>query len=84
MEPRKYDDKTCIIVVDINSLTVGLIVDTVNEVADIPENRIDPPPRTHSGMQSNYIKGMGKQENDVKILLNVDSLLFEEEFEQIN
>lgn len=75
LEKRDYDDRTCIIVVDVNEVTVGLIVDTVNEVVDIPEDQIDAPPATHSGIESNYINGMGKVGNKVKILLDVENVL---------
>ena len=74
---------TCIIVVKINDLSVGLIVDTVNEVIDIPENQLDPPPKTHSGIGSSFIKGMGKVDGAVKILLDIEKILYEEEQEQV-
>ncbi len=80
---REHDDRTCIIVVEVQDLQIGLIVDMVKEVIDIPSEKIDQPPRTHSGIQSNYIEGMGKIGNEVKILLNVEKTLFEEELEQI-
>ncbi len=83
LESRDYDDRTCIIVVKINDLSVGLIVDTVNEVIDIPESQMDPPPKTHSGVGSSYIKGMGKVGSDVKILLDIEKILYEEELEQV-
>lgn len=83
LETRDYDDRTCIIVVNINDISVGLIVDTVNEVVDIPESEIDPPPKTHSGVGSNYIQGMGKIGSKVKILLDIEKILYEEELEQI-
>jgi purine-binding chemotaxis protein CheW len=83
LETRDYDDRTCIIVVKINDLSVGLIVDTVNEVIDIPENQMDPPPKTHAGVGSSYIKGMGKVDNDVKILLDIEKILYDEELEQV-
>ncbi|MBU3917122.1 chemotaxis protein CheW, partial [bacterium] len=75
--------RTCIVVVNINNIAVGLVVDTVNEVLDISEAQIDPPPRTHSGIKSNYILGMGKFGNQVKILLDIEKILQEEELEKI-
>ena len=84
LEPREYDDRTCIIVVDINDIAIGLVVDTVNEVLNIPEDQVDPPPKTHSGIKNNYIMGMGKVENQVKILLDIEMILQEEELEQID
>jgi len=79
MEERAYDERTCIIVVDINETAVGLLVDKVNEVADIPEQDVEPPPKTAKGVSSRFIKGLGKIGKEVKILLKVDKLLFDEE-----
>lgn len=79
LELREYDDRTCIIVVDYEETAVGLIVDTVNEVVDIPEDQIDPPPRARSGIDSSYIWGMGKIGKQVNILLNLGKVLFVEE-----
>ncbi len=83
MEKREYDERTCIVVVDINETAVGLVVDQVSEVADIPESQVEPPPSTGRGKTSRYLKGMGKMDDEVKILLNVEKLLYEEELEQI-
>ncbi|MDH3393267.1 MAG: chemotaxis protein CheW [Desulfobulbaceae bacterium] len=80
---RDYDERTCIMVVDINGTAVGLVVDKVNEVADIPEADVEPPPRSSKGASSRYLKGMGKVENEVRILLNVDRLLFDDEMTQL-
>lgn len=74
---RDYDDRTCIVVVNVDEKSVGLVVDKVNEVADIPMDQIEPPPRAgRSG--GSYIQGMGKIGEEVKILLAVDRLLYGE------
>ncbi|OHB25680.1 MAG: chemotaxis protein CheW [Desulfuromonadaceae bacterium GWC2_58_13] len=78
MPTRDYDDRTCIIVVDVDDKSVGLVVDKVNEVADIPDHQIEPPPRTNRE-STRYIQGLGKIGNEVKILLNVQRLLFSDE-----
>ncbi|MDH5297922.1 MAG: chemotaxis protein CheW [Desulfobulbaceae bacterium] len=80
---REYDERTCIIVVDISGTAVGLVVDQVNEVADIPEEQVEPPPRTTKGATSRFLKGMGKVDDEVRILLNVDKLLYDEEMEKL-
>ncbi|MCO4782568.1 MAG: purine-binding chemotaxis protein CheW [Candidatus Cloacimonetes bacterium] len=80
----EYHDRTCIIVVNIQDKSVGLIIDEVAEVANIPASLIDPPPNINHGGSSRYIEGMGKLENQVVILLDVNKLLFEAELEQIN
>lgn len=76
-----HTDRTCIIVLNIKELIVGLIVDTVSEVLDISQNQIDPPPAISKGESSRYIKGMGKMEENVIILLDAKNLLFTDEMQ---
>lgn len=76
-----YNDRTCIIVVDINETSVGLIVDNVSEVLDIADENIVPPPDVKTGFQNRYIKGVGKVEEDVKLLLDCNKLFEEREVE---
>ncbi|MBN1141887.1 MAG: purine-binding chemotaxis protein CheW [Deltaproteobacteria bacterium] len=81
LPPRDYDDRTCIVVVNVDEKSVGLVVDKVNEVASIPDDQIEPPPRADRD-GCNYIQGIGKMGEEVKILLEVKRLLFTEEMEQ--
>jgi purine-binding chemotaxis protein CheW len=79
VEERPYDDRTCIIVININEQPVGLIVDRVLEVLDIPKSEIEPPPMMRKGRSNRFIQGMGKVGDQVKMLLNASKLLFDEE-----
>jgi purine-binding chemotaxis protein CheW len=72
---RKYDERTCIVVVNISNMAVGLIVDSVSEVIDIPAQNIEPPPKINKGESSRFIKGLGKVGEEVKILLEIQQLL---------
>ncbi len=76
---RDYDNRTTIIVLELDGVSTGLVVDRVNEVLDIPEADIDPPPRWHGTGQNGIIKGLGKQNDGVSIILNVRRLLEDEE-----
>jgi purine-binding chemotaxis protein CheW len=76
---RPYDDRTCIIVINIDEQPVGLIVDRVLEVLDIQKGEIEPPPKIRKGKSNRFIQGMGKVGDQVKILLNANKLLFDEE-----
>lgn len=82
---RDYDDRTCIVVVKIKETILGFIVDTVEEVVVISQNNIEPPPKFKQAgkISGNYISGMGKTGEQVKILLDVRKILFEEELEKI-
>lgn len=83
-DPKDYNDRTCIIVVEISDISVGLIVDTVAEVISIGDESIVPPPEVNKGYQRKYIKAIGKVGEEVKLLLNCNKLLNEDETENIN
>ena len=78
---RDYDDRTCIIVVNIDEVSVGLIVDSVAEVQDIESGNIEPLSRIKKSASQNFISGLGKVGNEVKILLDIRKLLFDEELD---
>lgn len=81
--PKEYDERTCIIITHMGDVPVGVIVDTVNEVLDIPPEMISPPPSVQKGAAHRFINGLGRVGNDVKILLNAEKLLHENELEML-
>jgi len=83
MPARAYDERTCIIVVNINDVQLGLVVDTVNEVMTIDEADVSAPPRVDTSESARYIKGMGKVGEEVRILLDGRKLLLCEETEAL-
>lgn len=83
MPEKEYNDRTCTIVINVNDQSVGLIVDQVSEVLDIPKSNIEPPPRVHKGESSKFIQGMGKVGEKVKIILNADKLLYGDDLEAV-
>ena len=76
---REYDDRTCIVVVDIDQIAVGLIVDTVTGVVSIEAKDVEPPPKTRQTGDMQFILGMGKHDGKIIVLLNVHKLLREDE-----
>lgn len=78
MSPRDYDERTCIIVIETKSTTVGLIVDTVSEVLEIPADKIEAAHQFHKGYGNQFMQGMGKVGDSVKILLDASALLFKD------
>lgn len=79
---REYNDRTCVIVIDIKDVSIGLIVDSVAEVLSIPESEIVSPPEV-SKNNNKYIKGIGKVGSEVKLILDCDKLLNEEVVESL-
>lgn len=78
-EPIDYNDRTCIIVIEIADTTVGLIVDNVAEVLAINDEAIAPPPDHRTGAQNRYIAGIGKVSNLVVLLISCEKLFEEDE-----
>jgi len=79
MPEREYDDRTCTVVVSVSGTAVGLVVDTVREVVDIPESQIELPPEMAEVSTQHYIRGLGKVGDGVKILLDVERLVRRED-----
>lgn len=70
-----YTDRTCIVVLNVEEKTAGLIVDEVAEVMDIPEESISAPPDSGNRQKNRFILGMGLIGEQVKIILDVNKLL---------
>ncbi len=72
----EYDERTCIVVVEVQEMTVGLIIDEVSEVLTIEAQDIVPPPSLKEA-HSNYINGISRTDGKVKLLLDCAALLYE-------
>jgi len=80
-EPFEYNDRTCIIVVDVKATTVGLIVEKIAEAVEIKDDNILPPPTISrvDRIQNKYVYGIAKVGDSVKLLLDPERLLGDEE-----
>ncbi|HEX2938459.1 MAG TPA: chemotaxis protein CheW [Ruminiclostridium sp.] len=83
-QPCEYDDRTCIVIVNIGGISAGLIVDKVAEVLNIEDSEIAPPPDFRTGFQNKYINGIGKLKDKVVLLLDCEKLFKEDELEEIS
>ncbi len=79
MESIPYSERTCIIVVEIDSdsetVLIGIVVDAVSEVLNIQKEEIEESPTFGTKLDTDYILGMAKMEGGVKILLDIDRVL---------
>ncbi|GAB1408871.1 chemotaxis protein CheW [Desulfovibrionales bacterium] len=83
LSARNHDKNTRIIVIEINSMIVGFVVDSVSEVLRLPASTVEPPPPVVSGLDSDYISGVGKLEDRLLIMLDLNRLLSSEEREKL-
>lgn len=72
---KEHDKNTRVVVVDLEGKTVGFVVDAVSEVLRIPKSITEPPPPLVSGINSDYITAVGKLEDRLLILLDLEKIL---------
>ena len=80
-EPFEYNDRTCIIVINLNDMVVGLIVEQIAEVVEITEDNIHVSPTIGKAdkSQNQYVYAIGKVGDEVKLLLDPERLLNDED-----
>ena len=88
MRAIDYDERTCIIVLEIgekgSELMIGIVVDTVSEVLNIKGEEIEDTPHFGTALDTDYIMGMAKSEDAVKILLDIDKILKADEMARLS
>ncbi len=81
-------EQTCITVLEITSNTrtfhTGIIVDSVSEVIDIEENQLEATPYFGNGIKTNFILAIAKIQESVKILLDIDEVLYSDELSELS
>ena len=75
MKTVEDTEETCIIVVDMGDAEVGIMVDKVSEVVDITTEQLEETPSFGTNVETEFILGMGKMQNKVVILLDIDKVL---------
>lgn len=79
LEEAPYSNETCMIIADLIEKQIGLIIDSVCEVVDIPESNVETTPSFGASINTEFIKGIGKIEKQVIILLDIEKVLTSEE-----
>ncbi len=84
MESIEQTSETCIIVVEMDEMQMGVIVDKVSEVLDIDSKEIEDAPSFGTNVDTNFILGMGKTKGRVTILLDISKVLSNQEVLEIS
>ena len=77
------DDETRIVIVESNNNVVGILVDSVAEVVDLKVSEIEMAPNVGNDESSKYIQGVSSRENELLILVDVNKLLSDEEWQEV-
>lgn len=81
---REFDDRTCVIVIDIAGAAIGLIVDRVSEVVSILSGDVSEVPKANKRQNSRFVKNIGKTENGVVLIVDCEKLLDDQEIELLS
>lgn len=86
MEPIDYTDRTCIIVIEVKETVIGLIVESLAEVATIQDDDIVPPPTLgHKGYESRkYVYGLARIGDTMKLLIDPEKLIRQDEVKALD
>jgi len=79
----EYTDSTRIIIVRQQSIEVGLIVDSANDVVDVDEDQIEAPPEVVGGIRAKYLRGIAKLDDRLLVLFNLQEVLNKDEIIQL-
>ncbi len=83
MDEKPYNERTCIIVVEINFKNthrlLGVVVDMVSEVVSLTSEEVEPPPQYGTKLDNNFILGMGKIKDRVVIIIDIDEIFMQDD-----
>ena len=87
-EPSEVTKRTCVVILEVStaegSQEIGIMVDTVSEVLEIPASDIEPPPSFGARIRADFIEGMGKVNERFVIILATDRVLSVDELAMVN
>lgn len=84
LSKKDPDRHTRIIVAEVGENTIGFVVDAVSEVIRIKSSTVEPPPQIVKGQQADYIQGVGKLDDRLLMLLDIEKVLTRSEISHID
>ena len=82
LEPRELDDAARIVIVESNDQVVGIMVDSVAEVVDLRVSEVEAAPNVGTEDSSRFIQGVASQDGELLIIVDLNKLLTDEEWEE--
>ncbi len=85
MDSIDYNEHTTIIIVDIDELSIGFIVDATSEVLKLESSQLLPPPHFGTGIDTSFLKSMAKlSEEQIVMIVDLEKLFSSKEIESLN
>ncbi|MDR0805079.1 MAG: chemotaxis protein CheW [Oscillospiraceae bacterium] len=77
-EEVEYDEKTCIIIVSLKDVSVGLIVDEVRDVLSVKQKHISKTPELNNVNNNKFIEYILEMDDGIKLILDIKKIIFDE------
>src|SRR5574344_1651392 len=84
LQPETVTESTRIVIIEAEKQVIGILVDSVAEVVDLNSSDINPAPNVGTEESAKFIKGVSNRENELLILIDLDKLLSDDEWEEIS
>ena len=84
MEDINYDEHTTIIIVDVDEISVGFIVDETSEVVKIKQENLMPPPKFGTTIDTSFLKSMAKTEDNITMIVDLEKLFSSDEIQSLS
>lgn len=84
LDYKDLDSNSRIIIVFVNEIQIGLLVDSSSEVIEINSEDVDSPPIVKDNVSGDFIKGIGKQDGELIILIDIEKVIGMKEIEQVS
>jgi len=84
LAPKEMDDATRIVIIEAEDNVVGILVDSVAEVVEMRRSAIESSPNVGNDESSRYIDGVANRDGQLLILVDIDKLLSDEEWQELN
>ena len=84
MDGIDYDEHTTIIIVDVDEISVGFIVDETSEVVKIKQENLMPPPKFGTTIDTSFLKSMAKTENSITMIVDLEELFSSDEIASLS
>ncbi len=84
MDGIDYDEHTTIIIVDVDEISVGFIVDETSEVVKIKQDNLMPPPNFGTTIDTSFLKSMAKTEDNITMIVDLEKLFSSDEIKSLS
>ena len=83
MKKEEVDKDSAVVIVDLNPIFLGVVVDSVNQVLPLAKSEVSPPPDVESGQRTEYVTGVARKDNKLILILDIGKALDVDDYKTV-